>query len=185
MGFKRSKYKTVDDYKKSVQQDMVVLVNTVHDEIDYLIDGKLLKPILKKVSNISTLKKTINKLGLPYLNFLFDIEFDKYNSWTSKEALNVYEVAGSKYELEAMNKLKSIKGRDSDDRLLDSDNSGNSDEDTIEEVIIDGGFEKLDELINAIQNSVDKGEVRFGIEVDGEVMYYKNLVSKKVITKFL
>ena len=174
--FIKSKYKNVDDYKKSIQQDMLVFINTVHDEIDYIVDGYLLKGLLKKLSEISTLKKTINKLGIPYLNFLFDIEYDKYNSWTSKTSLDVYQVARNEAELKALRKYQSIKERD---------NQEVEEENTIEEVILDEHSVDIEKLIKAINSSVLKGEVRLGIKVDGKVMYYKNLVSKKLITKFL
>ena len=177
MGFKKSKYKTIDDYKKSVQQDMLVFVNTVHDEIDYMVDNYLLKALLKKLSEISTLKKTINKLGIPYLNFLFDIEYDKYGSWTSKTALDIYQVTRNKKELEAFKKYQSIKEGNTKETV---------EEDTgAEEIILDSNSIDVDKLIKAIDSSVSKGDVRLGIKVDGEIMFYKNLVSKKLITKFL
>lgn len=175
--FVKAKYKNVDDYKKSVQQDMLVFVNTVHDEIDYLVDGYLLKALLKKLSEISTLKKTINKLGIPYLNFLFDIEYDKYNSWTSKTALDIYQVTRNQAEFNSFKKYQSI--REGNVQTVEE-------EIEIEEIILSEDSVDMDKLVKAINSSVLKGEVRLGIKVNGdEIMYYKNLVSKKLITKFL
>lgn len=174
--FVKSKYKKIDDYKKSVQQDMVVFVNTVHDEIDYIVDDYLLKPLLKKVTEISTLKKTINKLGIPYLNFLFDIEYDKYNSWTSSTALDIYQVTRNQDELNSFRKYQSIKETIKQEE----------EEYDVEEIILDGDSVDIERLVKEIDSSVLKGEIRLGIKVnESEVMYYKNLVSKKLITKFL
>jgi len=170
--FKKAKYKSIDDYKKSIQQDMLVFVNTVHDEIDYLVDNYLLKALLKKLSEISTLKKTINKLGVPYLNFLFDIEYDKYGSWTSKTALDVYQVTRNQEELDALKKYQSIKEGIKEDEP-----------EKVEEIILDNI--DIDELLKEINSSVLAGDVRLGIKVNGEVMFYKNLVSKELITRFL
>jgi len=175
--FVKSKYKRIDDYKKSVQQDMLVFVNTVHDEVDYMVDNYLLKSLLKKLAEISTLKKTINKLGIPYLNFLFDIEYDKYNSWTSKTALDVYQVTRNEDELDSFKKYQSI--REGNTQTV-------TEETEIEEIIISENDVDIDKLMKSINSSVLKGDVRLGIKVNGEeIMYYKNLVSKKLITKFL
>lgn len=176
--FKKAKYKKLDDYKKSIQQDMLVFVNTVHDEIDYLVDNYLLKSLLKKLAEVSTLKKTINKLGIPYLNFLFDIEYDKYNSWTSSTALDIYQVARNQAEYNSFKKYQSIKENNEDEVIKD--------EIDIEEIILDEDSVDIEKLIKAIDSSVLKGEVRLGIRMNGnEIMYYKNLVNRKLITKFL
>lgn len=174
--FVKSKYKKTDDYKKSVQQDMLVFVNTVHDEIDYMVDSYLIKSLLKKLSEISTLKKTINKLGIPYLNFLFDIEYDKYNSWTSKTALDIYQVTRNEAEYNSFKKYQSI--REGNKQEVEEETS-------IEEIILDEERVDMEKLISAINSSTLRGNIRLGIRVNDEVMFYKNLVSKKLITKFL
>jgi len=108
---------------------------------------------------------------------LFDIEYDKYGSWTSKTALDIYQVTRNKKELEAFKKYQSIKEGNTKETV---------EEDTgAEEIILDSNSIDVDKLIKAIDSSVSKGDVRLGIKVDGEIMFYKNLVSKKLITKFL
>lgn len=180
--FKKAKYRKLDDYKKSIQQDMIVFINTVHDEIDYLVDDYLLKALLKKLTEISTLKKTINKLGIPYLNFLFDIEYDKYNSWTSSTALDIYRVTRNQAEYDSLKKYQAIK-EGKEDEVIKED----IDEiEEIEEIILDEDSVDIEKLVEAIDSSVLKGDVRLGIRINGnEIMYYKNLVNKKLITKFL
>jgi len=98
--FTKPIYLRAEDYKKGVQQDLAFTINTVHDEINYGVDYFLLKPLLKKIINKMTAKKVIDKFGFPYINFLFDSEYNPNSGAFSGEGY--YGVDGfSPYEYPA------------------------------------------------------------------------------------
>lgn len=94
--FKESVYKNIEDYKQEVNQDMVIMVNTVHDELNLGVDKFQLKPLLKKIVTLGTAKTIQDKMGMPYMNFLYDVEFSKTGEFTGEnyegvEDFSIYE----------------------------------------------------------------------------------------------
>ena len=76
--FKNSRYKSLDDYQGEVQNDLLKMVNTVHDEVQYIAELSHLKPLFAKLNEIGSLKDgLIDKLPPNYVNVLFDVEYCK------------------------------------------------------------------------------------------------------------
>lgn len=82
--FKKATYKKPEDYLQEVNQDMVLNVNTVHDEVNLGVDKFQIKPLLKKIVNLGTAKKILDKFGMPYMNFLYDVEFSYTGEFTGE-----------------------------------------------------------------------------------------------------
>ena len=99
MSIIKPKHANAHEYLREIQNDVLILFCTVHDEIDVIVDTKLLKPVMKKLADISSCKKVMDKVGYPYLNFVFDVEFSsKDSSWTAKDSIDIYSVPNSAYE---------------------------------------------------------------------------------------
>lgn len=74
----------MDSYLLDVQNNLLSTWLAIHDEVDLMIDFNIAKPIMKKVTAISHLKKEINKISaVPYINFIFDTEWDEFGSFTA------------------------------------------------------------------------------------------------------
>lgn len=88
---KPARYENVEDYLRDVQTDQVITWGTVHDEADYMVlktKDDLHEAILKRMQEVASIKDVINKLGMPYLNFPFDIEWDdKDGTWLPNKAM--------------------------------------------------------------------------------------------------
>ena len=101
----KTNYKNLDDALRDVQTDHVIPWGSVHDENDFLVlksVNEIHKPILKKMAEIATIKKQIEKLGMPYINFTFDIEWDNKNgTWLPTTSLEAAEYPRSQTEAEA------------------------------------------------------------------------------------
>lgn len=119
MALNAPKYNNVKDYLREVQTDIVIPWGTVHDEIDYCVlqsDNNLHHAILKRMCEIHTIKDKTDKLGMPYINFTFDIEWDdKKGTWLPEMALAAYKYPRNRQEAqykkdfeEALAKLKGI-----------------------------------------------------------------------------
>ena len=94
--FKKATYKNPQDYLQEVNQDMVLNVNTVHDEVNLGVDKFQLRPLLKKIVSLGTAKSIFDKFGMPYMNFLYDVEFSYTGEFTGEgyegvENFSVYE----------------------------------------------------------------------------------------------
>ncbi|EJF05913.1 hypothetical protein ThvES_00020250 [Thiovulum sp. ES] len=98
MAFIPSKYKTVSQALRDVQSDIVVPFLTVHDEVDFLVDFNIHKPLLKKMVDIGHNKAITDKLGMPYINMLFDVEYSKDGSWIPDSSFDPYHYPYSEYE---------------------------------------------------------------------------------------
>ena len=84
MAFITARHNDMDSYLLEVQNNMLSTWLAIHDEVDLMIDFNLAKPIMKKVTALSHLKKEINKISaVPYINFIFDTEFDDFGSFTA------------------------------------------------------------------------------------------------------
>lgn len=84
MPFIKPTHNEMDSYLLDVQNNLLSTWLAIHDEVDLMIDFNLAKPIMKKVTAISHLKKEINKISaVPYINFIFDTEWDDFGSFTA------------------------------------------------------------------------------------------------------
>jgi hypothetical protein len=90
-----------EDYLRDVAQPMLIPCTTVHDEIDYLVDNFLLEPIMKQVAEISSVKAMIDKLGFPFINFLYDIEYGKHGCWAPNFKFNDFLYPKTREEAKA------------------------------------------------------------------------------------
>jgi len=188
--FVKAKYNDIDMYKRDVQQDLFIPFNTVHDEIDYLIDSNMFKPLLKKIINISALKKVMGKLKLPYINILFDVEYDEYNSWTAKKDIDIYQVALHEEEHKWRKKYQDLYSKLSQKRSdtnkkepLKSSSKENQVSSNIIELVLPEK-EMTEELLEKIQKS-SEGNIRLGVNVNGDIMWYSKLINEKVVKEYL
>ena len=101
---------------------MLIPVSTVHDEIDYLVDNHLLEPIMKQVADISSVKYLIDKLGFPYINFLYDIEYGKHGCWAPNYKFNDFAYPKTREEAKALKQWQKEleKCKDSEDGIDES-----------------------------------------------------------------
>ena len=84
MPFIKATHNEMDSYLLDVQNNLLSTWLAIHDEVDLMIDFNIAKPIMKKVTAISHLKKEINKISaVPYINFIFDTEWDEFGSFTA------------------------------------------------------------------------------------------------------
>ena len=84
MPFIKATHNDMDSYLLDVQNNLLSTWLAIHDEVDLMIDFNIAKPIMKKVTAISHLKKEINKISaVPYINFIFDTEWDEFGSFTA------------------------------------------------------------------------------------------------------
>lgn len=110
--FIEPKYKNPEDYKKDLNKDLVIPVNSIHDENNFGVDKFLLKPLVKKIINLATAKNIMDNFGLPYMNFLYDVEYSKTGEFTGEgyygvEDFSIYTTPVSKEEHIAMDAFNS------------------------------------------------------------------------------
>lgn len=77
------------DFLRDVHNEMVVLNASIHDEIDYVINKRLLKPILLNMNKMAELRSPFSSFKMPYLNFYFDNEYDDFGSFTASKNARV------------------------------------------------------------------------------------------------
>lgn len=150
-----------------VQQDMLAIFLHVHDEADYLVDKILMKPIMTKVAEVSENKRFFNRFGLPFVNMYFDIEFDKWDSFTAKESFSP-----SKYEYDqivsalglGMNSpvsvavpVSSLEGAGSVEQVVEE--AKDSGLNLVEAIVIRMSGEDLNDGVAEYLNRVGSGEV--------------------------
>ena len=83
--------KTWDDYLVGLHQDMLVNFLSVHDEVVVLVDKHLAQSIMTNCVKIAQLDKIFDKVGVPYITFKFDIEYDEWGSYTAHKQFDVYK----------------------------------------------------------------------------------------------
>ena len=96
-----------EQYLKEVNQDLLIPVLTIHDEVNLIINKHLVKPLLKKIISIGAAKNVINSFGIPYMNFLYDAEYDStHGTFTGEgfefvDGYSPYQIPKSKLEHKA------------------------------------------------------------------------------------
>ena len=115
--------KTIDDLLLGTHTDYINPWVTVHDEVDYTTPVALSFPIMKLVTEVGSLKEVLDMFKLPGLSMSYDVEFDKFNSWTASSSVDIYKypfhhIQSELYaELEATK--KAIKERDNTKTLIE------------------------------------------------------------------
>lgn len=95
---------------ENVQQNILMAWHTVHDEYNFIIDEYLIEGITKKLAEMGAVKSVFDRIGTGWINYVFDVEFDtKTYSFSPKNSLNVYALAGSKTEAKVLRALRSQK----------------------------------------------------------------------------
>jgi hypothetical protein len=82
--------KTVDDVLCETHVDYINLWACVHDEGDLYVPTALRSAIMKKVTSLVSLKELLDKYKLPGLSMSYDVEFDKWLSWTASDSVDIY-----------------------------------------------------------------------------------------------
>lgn len=98
MAFVQATKKTMDEYLLGTHTDYITCWATVHDEVDYVVPLAIRNGVMKKVSHVGSLKDLFDKFKLPGLSMLYDIEFDKYNSWTAGSSVPIYQYPMNRQE---------------------------------------------------------------------------------------
>jgi len=107
--------KSIDDFKKNIHQDYVYVPLTIHDEEDVVVDKYLKEGILYKLTKISENKKVFDKFGFKFINFYFDVEHDKFDSFTSSSSFNPMEVEVKRIEEVICDELGVVKTSETSD----------------------------------------------------------------------
>lgn len=89
--------KTIKDFKLEVHQDYLMPFMVIHDEVDYICDTFMMKPIMTKVGRLSEVTKVFDKIGYKFVRFVFDLEYDKYSSFTASNSFSQYEYSMKKF----------------------------------------------------------------------------------------
>lgn len=90
--------KTIKDFKLEVHQDYLMPFMVIHDEVDYICDTFMMKPIMTKVGRLSEVTKVFDKIGYKFVRFVFDLEYDKYSSFTASNSFSQYEYSMKKFD---------------------------------------------------------------------------------------
>ena len=83
--------KKIDDVIADTHQDMLVNFLSIHDELVFIVDKHLFKPIFNKIVKMAELREVFDKLGMKYITFKFDVEYDNFGSYTASESFDVYK----------------------------------------------------------------------------------------------
>lgn len=175
--FIKPKYKNPEDYKKDLNKDLVIPVNSIHDENNFGVDKFLLKPLVKKIISLATAKTILDKFGYPYMNFLYDVEYSKTGEFTGEgylgvEDFSVYTTPISKEEHIAMDTFNST---------LDSLQIKQK---VITKTISYQKFriKKLHKILpEYIAKTTEKSVVRLVIKQKGETYQYKDLLAQNIL----
>lgn len=91
-----------------LQQNILILFHTIHDEIDIVVDSYLHKGICKRLTEIGAVKSVFDKIGIPYINYLFDVEPNSDGSFipNKKDTVDILYTQSTEQEYIAYNKLK-------------------------------------------------------------------------------
>ena len=106
MGLIKSKSKNLEFYLRRIKTETANMILTVHDEIDYLADFSILNVLTKKMSLYLDISEYYRKYAVPYIRYLFDIEYDEWGAWTAGKSIDVYQMPISREENDAIKAYK-------------------------------------------------------------------------------
>lgn len=101
--------KSLDDILLGTHTDYIHAWATVHDEVDFTVPTALSAPIMKQITATCSLKELLDKFQLPGVAMSYDVEFDKYGSWTASSSVDVYQYPLNHIHSEYLSELKDIK----------------------------------------------------------------------------
>lgn len=93
-----AKHKNIDDYKRLIRTEMTTAFLTVHDEKDFKAERAILRPLTKKLSTLLDINEYYKKYKVPFVRYLFDVEYDKFGAWTAADSIPVYKMASTREE---------------------------------------------------------------------------------------
>lgn len=110
MGLIKATRNEMQDYLLDVQNLTLATWLTIHDEVDLIVDFNLAKPVMRQATIIGHCKKEIDILSpVPYINFIFDVEFDDTGSFTATSNLgNSNDIPTSPRENKALKEYKEL-----------------------------------------------------------------------------
>lgn len=96
---------------RDMQQSIINIIHTVHDEVDVVMSEHLLYGISKRLAEIGSVKSIFDRIGIPYINYLFDVETNSNGSWipNKKDEINIYREPSCEKEYEALKSLTALK----------------------------------------------------------------------------
>lgn len=106
MGLISPKSNDLSFYIRGVRTETSHIILTVHDEIDYIADNSILKPLTKKLSQFLDISSYYKRFKVPYIRYLFDVEYDEFGAWTAGKAIDVYKEPLNKEEHTAIKAYK-------------------------------------------------------------------------------
>jgi len=91
--------KSREDLLRGLHQDTFINIFSVHDETVQSLDKRLAQPIMTRMIQMAELDKIFSQVDLPFIKFKFDVEYDKFGSYTASQAFDVYEYAMESYKI--------------------------------------------------------------------------------------
>lgn len=98
----------IQDILCDLQQNILAMFHTIHDEIDFIVDSNLHKGIAKRVAEIGAVKNVFDKIGVPYINYLYDVEPNSDGSFipNKNDVVILKDVPSCESEFLAMQETK-------------------------------------------------------------------------------
>lgn len=87
---------------EDIQQNILMVWHSVHDEVDVCLDRHLLEGIAKRLSHIGASKEVFDRIGTGWIDYTFDIEYNEDGSFLPKNSLNIYRYPLNKTEAKAI-----------------------------------------------------------------------------------
>jgi len=91
--------KSREDLLRGLHQDTFISIFSVHDETVQILDKRLAQPIMTRTIQMTELDKIFSQIGLPFIKFKFDVEYDQFGSYTAAKAFDIYEYAVESYKI--------------------------------------------------------------------------------------
>lgn len=135
--------KTIKDFKLEVHQDYLMPFMVIHDEVDYICDTFMMKPIMTKVSRISEVVKVFDKIGYKFVRFVFDLEYDKYSSFTASNSFSQH-----KYQMKKFDNSKQVVVETKKEAPIDHGKSAIMQDNEKEEVEVEENITIVDETFD-------------------------------------
>lgn len=98
-----------DEVLRDLQQNMLIPFHTIHDEIDLIVDSNLAYGIMSNCAMLASAKDIWDILGTGYIDYIFDVEYDKDGSWTPNSSFDIYTDTHSDTETQFKSQYESVK----------------------------------------------------------------------------
>ena len=170
--------KSLDDILLGTHTDYIHAWATVHDEVDFTVPTALSAPIMKQITATCSLKELLDKFQLPAVAMSYDVEFDKYCSWTASSSVDVYQYPLNHIHSEYLLELKDIKTK-----LHDKTNT-NSNQEAVspKQKIVTIPYDKVTEtLLLQIQTLPDGNDTVLVTHPNGTKFQFDRLVDTSTL----